>query len=96
MTMPLIRFDGVTKRFHAVTALDSVCFDVRPGEFHALCGENGAGKSTLMKILSGVITEYEGRIELAGETLVVNAAMFCGCRPSFSAPSVSGSVSSLV
>ena len=72
MTMPLIRFDGVTKRFHAVTALDSVCFDVRPGEFHALCGENGAGKSTLMKILSGVITEYEGRIELAGETLVVN------------------------
>jgi ABC-type sugar transport system ATPase subunit len=55
-----------------VTALDSVCFDVRPGEFHALCGENGAGKSTLMKILSGVITEYEGRIELAGETLVVN------------------------
>jgi ABC-type sugar transport system ATPase subunit len=72
MTMPLIRFDGVTKRFHAVTALDSVCFDVRLGEFHALCGENGAGKSTLMKILSGVITEYEGRIELAGETLVVN------------------------
>ena len=72
MTMPLIRFDGVTKRFHAVTALDSVCFDVRPGEFHALCGENGAGKSTLMNILSGVITEYEGRIELAGETLVVN------------------------
>lgn len=72
MTMPLIRFDGVTKRFHAVTALDSVCFDVRPGEFHALCGENGAGKSTLMKILSGVITEYEGRIELAGETLVVH------------------------
>ena len=72
MTMPLIRFDSVTKRFHAVTALDSVCFDVRPGEFHALCGENGAGKSTLMKILSGVITEYEGRIELAGETLVVN------------------------
>ena len=71
MTSPLIRFDGVTKRFHAVIALSSVSFDVRPGEFHALCGENGAGKSTLMKILSGVITDYEGRIELAGETLIV-------------------------
>ena len=72
MTLPLVRFESVTKRFHAVTALDSVSFDVRPGEFHALCGENGAGKSTLMKILSGVITEYDGRIELAGETLVVD------------------------
>ena len=72
MTMPLIRFDGVTKRFHAVTALNSVSFDVRLGEFHALCGENGAGKSTLMKILSGVITEYEGQIELAGQPLIVH------------------------
>ncbi len=72
MTAPLIRFEHVTKRFHAVVALHDVSFDVRPGEFHALCGENGAGKSTLMKILSGVITEYDGRIELAGQTLVVN------------------------
>ena len=72
MTTPLIRFDRVTKRFHAVTALDSVSFDVRRGEFHALCGENGAGKSTLMKILSGVITDYDGRIELAGQPFIVN------------------------
>ena len=72
MTTPLIRFDSVTKRFHAVVALNSVSFDVRTGEFHALCGENGAGKSTLMKILSGVITEYEGQIELSGSPLVVS------------------------
>jgi len=60
--LPLIRFEQVTKRFHAVTALEDVSFDVRRGEFLALCGENGAGKSTLMKILSGVITDYDGRI----------------------------------
>jgi ABC-type sugar transport system ATPase subunit len=66
---PLIRFVEVTKRFQAVTALDSVSFDVRAGEFLALCGENGAGKSTLMKILSGVITDYDGRIELDGQPL---------------------------
>jgi len=72
MTEPLIRFENVTKRFHAVTALNAVTFEVRRGEFHALCGENGAGKSTLMKILSGVYTEFEGRIELGGEPLVVN------------------------
>lgn len=65
----LIRFDRVTKRFHAVTALSDVSFAVAPGEFHAICGENGAGKSTLMKILSGVITDYEGVIELEGRAL---------------------------
>ena len=71
MSVPLIRFDRVTKRFHAVVALDAVSFEVRPGEFHALCGENGAGKSTLMKILSGVITDYDGEIQLAGQSFAV-------------------------
>lgn len=69
--LPLISFEGVTKRFHAVTALENVSFDVRAGEFLALCGENGAGKSTLMKILSGVITDYEGRIVVNGESLAL-------------------------
>lgn len=68
---PLIRFENVTKRFHAVVALHDVSFDVRPGEFLALCGENGAGKSTLMKILSGVITDYEGQIIVGDQPLAL-------------------------
>jgi len=64
---PLIDIRGVAKRFGGVIALSDVSFDVRPGEFHAICGENGAGKSTLMKILSGVYTSYEGEIRLRGE-----------------------------
>ncbi|MBX3442527.1 MAG: sugar ABC transporter ATP-binding protein [Planctomyces sp.] len=63
---PLIDFRGVAKRFGGVVALSDVSFNVRQGEFHAICGENGAGKSTLMKILSGVITDYEGQIVLRG------------------------------
>src|SRR5205823_10836063 len=39
----------------------------RAGELHAICGENGAGKSTLMKILSGVIVDYDGELLLAGK-----------------------------
>ncbi|HVJ87021.1 MAG TPA: sugar ABC transporter ATP-binding protein [Caulifigura sp.] len=64
---PLIDIRNVAKRFGGVIALSNVSFDVRPGEFHAICGENGAGKSTLMKILSGVYTSYEGEIHLRGE-----------------------------
>lgn len=64
---PLIEFRHVTKRFQAVTALSDVSFRVERGSFHALCGENGAGKSTLMKILSGVITDFDGTVELQGQ-----------------------------
>ncbi len=66
---PRIEIRHVTKKYPGVVALDGVSFDVRPGEFHAICGENGAGKSTLMKILSGVITDYGGEILSKGETV---------------------------
>ncbi len=72
---PVIAIRNVTKRFDAVVALDDVSIDVAPGEFHAIVGENGAGKSTLMKILAGVITDYDGRYMLRGK-----AVRFTGTR----------------
>lgn len=63
---PVISFCGITKRYPGVVALSEVSFEVREGELHGLCGENGAGKSTLMKILAGVITDYEGQLRLRG------------------------------
>jgi ABC-type sugar transport system ATPase subunit len=66
---PLIAIERVTKRFPGVVALRDVSFDVQPGELHAIVGENGAGKSTLMKILSGVIPDYEGRLLLRNEVV---------------------------
>ena len=64
--VPLIDVRHVTKRFPGVVALKDVSLSVRRGEFHSICGENGAGKSTLMKILSGVIPEYDGEIAIRG------------------------------
>jgi len=63
---PIIRIEHVTKRFPGVVALDHVSVDIEPGELHAIVGENGAGKSTLMKVLSGIITDYEGQLLLRG------------------------------
>ncbi|HEX8059904.1 MAG TPA: sugar ABC transporter ATP-binding protein [Cyclobacteriaceae bacterium] len=54
--------ENITKEFSGVTALKDVCLELHPGKVNALIGENGAGKSTLMKILSGVYTEFDGRI----------------------------------
>jgi ABC-type sugar transport system ATPase subunit len=65
--IPLISIQHITKRFPGVVALDDVSLDIAPGELHAIVGENGAGKSTLMKILSGVITDFEGQMLLRGQ-----------------------------
>jgi ribose transport system ATP-binding protein len=63
----LLRLTNVTKRFPGVVALDSVSFDLKRGEVHAVCGENGAGKSTLMKIISGQYPPDEGSLLYKGK-----------------------------
>jgi ABC-type sugar transport system ATPase subunit len=67
VTSPVVRFEGVGKRFPGVVALDGVSFDVAAGSCHALCGENGAGKSTLGRILAGVHAPDTGQVLLDGK-----------------------------
>ena len=67
--MSYLIFQGITKRFPGVLALDRVSFEIKRGSCHALIGENGAGKSTMGKILAGVYTADEGEIHLDGKAV---------------------------
>jgi ribose transport system ATP-binding protein len=64
-----LTMNNIGKTFPGVKALDNVCFQVLPGEIHALVGENGAGKSTLIKILSGAYTLDAGSILLEDQSI---------------------------
>lgn len=63
----IVAFEGVTKQYGDVRAVDSVDLDIREGEFFALLGPSGCGKTTLMRMLAGFEEPSEGRILLDGE-----------------------------
>ncbi|KPL69279.1 multidrug ABC transporter ATP-binding protein [Erythrobacter sp. SG61-1L] len=60
---------GLTKRFGAFTAAQSMDFAIPQGQIYGLLGPNGAGKSTTFKMLCGLLTPTEGRGAVAGNDL---------------------------
>jgi len=66
---PLIRIEGVTKRFGEVAAVDAVDLDLRENEFFGLLGPSGCGKTTLLRMIAGFEAPDDGRILLEGRDL---------------------------
>jgi len=62
-----LALEGITHRFGALTAVDGVGLDVRPGELVALLGPSGCGKTTLLRIIAGFLTPAAGRVLVDGE-----------------------------
>jgi len=67
--MPLLRIEGVGKKFGNFRAVDRLSLDIRAGEFFALLGPSGCGKTTLLRMLAGFETPDEGRILLDGRDI---------------------------
>jgi branched-chain amino acid transport system ATP-binding protein len=64
---PILRAEGLAKRFGGVIAADGVTIDVPSGELRCIIGPNGAGKSTLFSLLCGIIHPDSGRVYLKSE-----------------------------
>jgi ABC-2 type transport system ATP-binding protein len=69
---PALLVEHVTKRFNVdrrkppVLAIDNVSLRLEPGTIHGVLGANGSGKSTLIRLVSGLLTLDEGRVEVFG------------------------------
>ena len=66
---PLVRFEGVSKTYSGVAAVDALSLDIVEGEFFALLGPSGCGKTTLLRMLAGFETTDAGHILLDGQDL---------------------------
>ena len=68
----MISTSALTKRYGAVTAVQSVDLDVREGDRYGLLGPNGSGKTTLVRILLGLVYATSGQIEVMGQRIPKN------------------------
>ena len=65
-----LSFRDVTLKFGGITALNSVSFDVKPGELYAIIGPNGAGKTSIFNCISGIYRPTEGEVIYGSNSLV--------------------------
>jgi polar amino acid transport system ATP-binding protein len=68
-SLPMVRFDRVTKRYGALTVLDSLDLDIHQGEKVAVIGPSGSGKTTVLRMLMTLETINDGVIWVDGEPL---------------------------
>jgi len=69
----MIRIQGLTKRFGALTAVDHLNLEIGRGEIFGLVGPDGAGKTTTLRMLCGLMDPSEGEAWVAGENVAKNS-----------------------
>ena len=73
--VPALLVENVTKRFvvgrrrKPVTAIANVSLRLERGDIVGILGANGSGKSTLIRLVSGLLTLDEGRVEVFGHDI---------------------------
>ena len=73
--LPALVIDHLTKRFvvgrkrKPVVAISDVSLRLERGDIHGILGANGSGKSTLIRLISGLLTLDEGRVEVFGHDI---------------------------
>ena len=65
-TNALIHINNLTKKYRTQTAIDDFSVTLKAGRIIGLMGANGCGKTSLLKILAGVLADWEGTVDICG------------------------------
>jgi lipopolysaccharide export system ATP-binding protein len=65
--MPILKVEGLVKRYGARTVVDGVDFEVEAGQIVGLLGPNGAGKTTSFRMTCGMVLPNKGKVTLQGK-----------------------------
>lgn len=63
---PILRVEGLSKRFRGLVAIGDVAFTIQPGSITSIIGPNGAGKSTLFNLVTGYLAPTTGDVHFRG------------------------------
>jgi len=69
MSEPVLRTEGLIKRFGGLTAVDNLSINLAGGRVHAIIGPNGAGKTTFFSLVSGMLSPSGGRVFFRGRDI---------------------------
>lgn len=67
MDKEILKVEGLTVKFGALTAVNKVSFEAQRGHITSVIGPNGAGKSSLFNLISGAIRPSAGRVMFDGK-----------------------------
>ncbi|HEY0273159.1 MAG TPA: ABC transporter ATP-binding protein, partial [Chitinophaga sp.] len=68
----VLKVENLQVRYGNLRAVETVSFDVRPGEIFGLLGPNGAGKTSTLSAIEGLITPHAGQITVAGYNIATH------------------------
>ena len=65
----ILKLQEISKHYDGIIALDNVSFTLEKGDIFGLLGRNGGGKTTLIKIITSMLSDYNGDVEFLGHNL---------------------------
>ena len=71
MIESMIQVADFCKAYRGAVAVESLSFDVQPGQILGLLGSNGAGKTTTMRAIAGVIPPTHGRLLVSNHDVAI-------------------------
>ena len=69
----VLEIRDLSKNYGATNALNNVNLKIERGEIVGLLGPNGSGKTTMLKIINGLVNNYNGEVRILGQNLNVES-----------------------